>query len=105
MLEIKLPASKERWLEIAKNFYKRTNFPNCKHTRLICPQVSGSNYYNYKTYNSIVLMAIVDSDYRFIAIDVGVYDRESDSNIFTDWVFGEKTDSKYAPFIRPENTV
>ncbi|KAH9629052.1 hypothetical protein HF086_007537 [Spodoptera exigua] len=28
-LEMKPPSSKERWLEIAENYYRRTNFPNC----------------------------------------------------------------------------
>ncbi|KAJ8915449.1 hypothetical protein NQ315_003212, partial [Exocentrus adspersus] len=82
-LEMKPPSSKERWLEIADNFYERTNFPNVvgavdrKHIRLISPMYSGSNYYNYKNYFSIVLLAVVDSDYRFIAIDVGSYGREN----------------------------
>lgn len=95
-LELKPPSSKERWQEIAENFYKKANFPNClgavdgKHLRLICPQHSGSNFYNYKTYFSIVLLAVVDVDYRFIAVDVGAYGRESDSTIFNNWTFGKK---------------
>nr|CAI5829874.1 unnamed protein product [Callosobruchus analis] len=28
-LEMKPPSSKERWEEIAENYYRRTNFPNC----------------------------------------------------------------------------
>ncbi|KAJ8936208.1 hypothetical protein NQ314_012457 [Rhamnusium bicolor] len=93
---MKPPSSKERWLEIATNFYKRTNFPNCvgavdgKYLRLICPTHRGSNYFNYKTYHSIVLLAVVDSDYCFIAIDVGAYGKESDSSIFNNWAFGRK---------------
>lgn len=95
-LEMKPPSSKERWIEIAENFHKYTNFPNCvgavdgKHIRLISPLHSGSAFYNYKHYYSIVLMAVVDSDYRFIAVDVGAYGRDSDSNIFNNWVFGQK---------------
>lgn len=94
-LEMKPPSSKQRWIEISANFYKRTNFPNClgavdgKHIRLICPQFSGSNFYNYKTFYSIVLLAVVDSDYRFLAIDVGAYGKDSDSNIFNNWTFAK----------------
>jgi len=39
-------------------------------------------YYNYKHYYSIVLQGLVDTRYRFIAIDVGAYGKQSDSGIF-----------------------
>lgn len=78
----------QRWLKIAKQFQDRTQFPNClgavdgKHIRLKMPPNSGSNYYNYKSYFSTVLMAVVDADYCFTFIDVGAYGKFSDSNIF-----------------------
>lgn len=62
--------SEEVWQQIAINFEARANFPNCigaidgKHIRIIKPEQSGSLYYNYKNYSSIVLMA--DSNYKFI---------------------------------------
>lgn len=113
-LEMKPPPSQERWLEISENFYKKTNFPNClgavdgKHIRLISPHHSGSNYYNYN-FNSIVLMAVVDADYRFIAVDIGSYGREGDSSIFKQWNFGEML-SEYrlnlaAPKDLPNSTI
>lgn len=64
------------------------DFPNCvgaidgKHVRVVCPNKSGSLYYNYKNYFSIVLLAIVDAKYKFLAIDVGSYGKEGDSGIF-----------------------
>ncbi|XP_049880389.1 uncharacterized protein LOC126376875 [Pectinophora gossypiella] len=72
--------------EIAADFDKKANFPNCigavdgKHIRN--PPKSGSLFFNYKGYNSIVLLAIVDSKYRFIYVDIGAYGKESDSTIF-----------------------
>uniref|UniRef100_A0A1E1WJG3 DDE Tnp4 domain-containing protein n=1 Tax=Pectinophora gossypiella TaxID=13191 RepID=A0A1E1WJG3_PECGO len=95
-LEMKPPSSSQRWKKIAVNFYKRTKFPNCigacdgKHIRLISPLHSVSLYCNYKKYNSIVLMAIVDADYCFTAINVGSYGKESDSSIFKNWTFAKK---------------
>ncbi|KAH9635563.1 hypothetical protein HF086_003177 [Spodoptera exigua] len=80
--------NEERWLEIASEFYRKTQFPNClgavdgKHIRLKMPPNSGSNYFNYKSYFSTVLMAVVDADYCFTFIDVGAYGKHSDSNIF-----------------------
>ncbi|CAH1985491.1 unnamed protein product [Acanthoscelides obtectus] len=50
------------WQNIAYAFEKTANFPNCigavdsKHIRLIKPEDSGSMYFNYKGYCSIVLM-------------------------------------------------
>jgi hypothetical protein len=53
-----------------------------KNIRLKCPSNSGSIYYNYKHYHSIVLQGRADALYRFIAIDVGAYGKQSDGGIF-----------------------
>ena len=39
-------------------------------------------YYNCKHYYSIVLQGLADARYRFIAIDVGAYGKQSDGGIF-----------------------
>lgn len=78
----------EHWKDIAEKFNKRANFPNClgaidgKHIRVIKPEHSGSMFYNYKNFFSVVLLAICDSDYKFIAIDVGAFGKFGDSMIF-----------------------
>lgn len=80
--------TEERWIDVADGFDKHANYPNCigaidgKHIRIIKPSNSGSLYYNYKNYFSIVLLAVCDADYKFICIDVGAYGKCSDSSIF-----------------------
>ncbi|KAL4101231.1 hypothetical protein QTP88_021251 [Uroleucon formosanum] len=80
--------TKEIWELIASEFENRANFPNCigavdgKHIRLTCLLNSGSMYFNYKGYNSIVLMVVADSKYRFVYTDVGSYGKDCDSSVF-----------------------
>jgi len=54
--------------EIADEFETQWNFPNCvgtideKRVRIWCPQSSGSEFYNYRSYFSVHLQAIVDAN-------------------------------------------
>ncbi|KAB0805363.1 hypothetical protein PPYR_02333 [Photinus pyralis] len=88
--------TEEVWLGIADQFYLKTNFPNCvgtidgKHIRCMNPRRGGSNFFNYKKFFSIVLMAVVDANLRFVAIDVGAYGKEGDSTVFRDSPLGKK---------------
>ncbi|XP_068129722.1 uncharacterized protein [Hyperolius riggenbachi] len=78
----------KKWEEIAQGFWTECKFPNCvgaldgKHIRIQKPVGSGSHYFNYKKYFSIVLMAVADADYKFVYVDVGSYDSSNDSGIF-----------------------
>lgn len=76
------------WKDISTGFEQRTNFSHCigavdgKHIRMIKPIGTGSQHYNYKYFFSIVLLTVVDSDYKFIYVDVGSFGKDSDSTIF-----------------------
>ncbi|XP_022908265.2 uncharacterized protein [Onthophagus taurus] len=65
------------WESVATRFEQRWQFPHCveavdgKHVVIKKPANSGSSYYNYKHTFSVVLLATVDADYKFITVDVG----------------------------------
>ena len=90
---MKFPQNKEEWLHLAKEYEERWQFPNCfaavdgKHIALFHPSLSGSIYYNYKGFHSIVLMALVDANYKFIYVDVSCQGRLSDGGVFKNTSF------------------
>lgn len=89
LLNVALPEpTEEDFKRIAEEYWFLWNFPNCigaidgKHIRIVCPSNSGSLFFNYKQFFSIVLLAVVDANRKFITIDVGSYGKEGDAGIF-----------------------
>lgn len=80
--------TEERWRNNAADFELKWSYPNCigaidgKHIRLRCPNKTGSLCFNYKKFFSIVLLAIVDANCKFVAVDVGAYGHEGDAGVF-----------------------
>lgn len=73
-----------------------------KHIILQAPINSGTEYYNYKIFFSIVLFAIVDADYNFIYADVGCQGRISDGGVFKNTALYNKLESRELNIPRPE---
>ena len=61
-----------------------------KHIAMSKPKKSGSDYYNYKGFFSLVLLALVDAEYRFLQIDCGYNGSCSDAQIFNRSLLREK---------------
>ena len=57
-----------------------------KHISIQQPSSTGSEFFNYKHFFSVILLALVDANYRFIYVDIGAAGRAGDSE-----VFGEST--------------
>ena len=89
------PPTENDWRQIEHRFSTRWNFPNCigaldgKHIMMRTSPNSSSMFYNYKGYFSIILMALVDADNRFVFVDIGQYGSNGDSGVFKGSWFGQ----------------
>ena len=92
------PTDPAGWKEVADGFWRKWQFHHTigaidgKHIRIVKPPHSGSVYYNYKGYFSIILLAIVDADAKFIYVDVGANGSASDGGVFKDTPLREMMD-------------
>lgn len=104
-----MPQREEEWEAIAQQFEEKWNYPNCtgaidgKHIALKAPVNSGSEFFNYKGFFSIVLLAVVDANYNFIYVNVGCQGRISDGGVFNNTFFkkGLEENSLHLPPPRP----
>lgn len=85
----------------AHDFEVRWQFPHVigavdgKHVHIKKPASTGSKYYNYKGGCSIVLMAIVNSNYEFTFVDVGAEGSSADGGIWQQCAFKMAIDDGY----------
>ena len=92
---VRAPKTPSEWVKIANEFERRWNFPNCcgaidgKHIRMHAPPSSGSQFYNYKHFHSIVLLAVVCANYTFTLVDIGDCGRHSDGGVFQNSEIGQ----------------
>lgn len=58
-----------------------------EHVMNQAPINSGSEFYNYKNFFSIVLFAVVEADYNFMYVNIGCQGRMSDGGVFANTEF------------------
>ena len=95
------------WKELETEFRIRWNVPHAlgaldgKHVALKKPKNSGALYYNYKGFFSIVMLALVDGQYKFRWVDVGTAGSCSDAQIFNTCHLKRKIDDGSIGFPDP----
>lgn len=95
MSELSYPTERD-YYDIMNKFWSERQMPNCvgaidgKHVMIQAPPWFGSQYYNYKGYFSVVLLAVCDTDYKFTMVDVGQYGSISDGGVFSDCALGKR---------------
>ena len=94
-LYVKPPSSNKEWKAISQGFEELWNLLHVigaidgKHVRIECPKNLGTLYHNYKSFFSLVLLAICDARYCFTFIDVGQYRNNNDSEVLRNSPIGE----------------
>jgi hypothetical protein len=103
------PSTVEEWSKVAEEFLQRWNYPCCigaidgKHIAIQQPSHSGSEFFNYKHFFSIILLALVDANYKIIYVDVGAAGRAGDAGVFNDSVLKNALIANALNIPPPEN--
>lgn len=90
-----MPLISENWVRVANEFNVKWQVPNClgsfdgKHVPIRKPNNAGSDFYNYKRFHSIILMAVADANYKFISIDVGGKGSEGTHIFLAEQIWGK----------------
>ena len=101
------PTTPDEWKELETEFRIRWKVPHAlgaldgKHVALKKPKNSGALYHNYKGFFSIVMLALVDGQYKFRWVDVGTAGSCSDAQIFNTCHLKRKIDDGSIGFPDP----
>ncbi|CAH1979246.1 unnamed protein product [Acanthoscelides obtectus] len=110
LVEEFMPIPTENCLKkVIADYFNRWKFPNCfgsidgKHCQIRCPPNSGSHYFNYLHYFSVVLQAVADADKKFLTIEVGGRGKQSDGGTFAGSTIFNLLESNFFNVPRPTN--
>jgi len=76
---IKFPKTEEERISISEGFMNRWQFPHCFgamdgcHIPILAPSENPEDYYNYKSFHSLIRLAVFDDKYRFTLISLFIF--------------------------------
>ena len=82
------PTQNDDWKSVEEKFRNRWKVPNavgaldCKHIAIKKRMKSGSEYFNHKGYFSLLLLALVNAEYKFLWVNIRTIGSSSDAQIF-----------------------
>lgn len=82
------PTTEAGWRHISDEWMRLWNFPHVigaidgKHVACRAPPSTGSQFYNYKGFFSIILLAVVTADYKFLWVDTSGDGSASDAQVY-----------------------
>ena len=85
---LRCPTTPDEMKELEREFRIRWNVPHAlgapdgKHVAVKKPKNTGALYHNYKEFSSIVMLALVDGQYKFRWVNAGTAGSCSDAQIF-----------------------
>lgn len=85
---IQFPTSRDAKISAAKDFCERWQFPDTigaldgTHIPILAPAVDPNDYFNYKKYHSLVILALVNANCEFTYVNVGRPGGVNDATIF-----------------------
>ncbi|CAF2774815.1 unnamed protein product [Rotaria sp. Silwood2] len=86
---IKFPTTDVEIRETIQGFFTKFDYPSClgsldgTHIQIKPPLGAEPDYYNYKKYHSVIMLATVNSDLLFTYINVGAPGRCNDSSVYS----------------------
>ena len=105
---LKLPSKQHEWEALAAKNFDAWQFPHSiaaidgKHVIIKRPISRSSEFWNFKGFHSIVLMAMVTYDYKFLFANVGCQGRISDGAVWANCEFSKKMASSDIIFPSPK---
>ena len=103
-----MPRTSQEWKVVVEDFSTKWNFHHTlgavdgKHVAIKKPANSGTIYHNYKGFFSIILMAVIDMNYKFLWVDVGANGMSSDDQVFNGSSFRQAIEGGALDIPEPE---
>lgn len=101
------PFDTKKMLEISRDFYNSRGFPHIvgavdgKHVKIKNFARQGSTFFNYKSFFSVVLMAVCDAHKKFVFVDIGAPGSLSDGHVWKQTSLHKKIENGEIKFPEP----